>query len=529
VAFVITQNCCKDASCVPACPVDCIRPLDDSTDMLFIDPDTCIDCGACVEECPVDAIHYEDDLPPQQLGFQQINAEYFRHHPLEPATVATPAKHAPVPPGALRVAIVGTGPAGCYAAAELVAVDNVEVNLFERLPTPFGLIRSGVAPDHQNTKSIVRSFEPALAGDRVDCYLNVDVGTQISHEELMAHHHAVIYAVGARNGRSLTIPGEDLAGVHSAADFVGWYNGQPDHRSRDIDLTGPRAVIIGNGNVALDIGRVLLSDPDSLASTDIAEHALEVLSRSRIRDVIIVARRSFRDAAFSPGEFLALGHLDGVNIIIEDEDLSPHPDDGLEEHLKLQIAREYVERPNDSANKRLVFRFGLTPTEVIGSQRAEGLRVVPTETSDGRHVIETSLIVTAVGYRADPISGVPYDAATGVVANDAGRVLGPDGSVIPGVYVAGWVKRGPRGVIGTNRACAAETVGQLLADFDTGKLTGDVAAPEGLGALLVQRGGTPVTWEQWQNIDAEERRRGAEIGRPRMKFVDIAEMLTAAL
>lgn len=529
MAFVITQNCCKDASCVPACPVDCIRPLDDSKDMLFIDPETCIDCGACVEECPVDAIHYEDDLPPEQLSFQQINAEYFRHHPLEPATVAAPAKHAPVLPGALRVAIVGAGPAACYAAAELVAVDNVEVNLFERLPTPFGLIRSGVAPDHQNTKAIVRIFEPALASDRVACYLNVDVGTQISHEELMAHHHAVIYAVGARNGRRLTVPGEDLAGVHSAADFVGWYNGQPDHRSQDIDLTGPRAVIIGNGNVALDIGRLLLSDPGTLAGTDIAEQALKALSRSGIREVTIVARRGLRDAAFSVGEFLALGHLDGVNIIIEDEVLSPHPDDGLEESLKLQVAREYAQRPTDSGNKRLVFRFGLTPTEVIGAQRAAGLRVVPTETSNGDEVIEASLVVTAVGYRADPISGVPYDAATGVIANDAGRVLGSDGTVVPGVYVTGWVKRGPRGVIGTNRACAAETVRQLLADFDDGKLVGDFAVPEGLSTLLARRGLTPLTWQQWQNIDAEERRRGAETGRPRMKFVDIAEMLAAAL
>jgi ferredoxin--NADP+ reductase len=529
VAFVITQNCCKDASCVPVCPVDCIRPLDDSTDMLFIDPDTCIDCGACVDECPVNAIHYEDDLSPEQRSFQQINAEYFRHHPLEPATVAAPTKHAPVPPGSLRVAIVGAGPAACYAAAELLAVDNVEVNLFERLPTPFGLIRSGVAPDHQNTKAIARIFEPTLASDRVACYFNVDVGTQISHEELTAHHHAVIYAVGARNGRRLTVPGEDLAGVHSAADFVGWYNGQPDQRAHDIDLTGPRAVIIGNGNVALDIGRVLLSDPAALAGTDIIDHALNVLSSSGIREVLIVARRSLRDAAFSAGEFLALGHLDGVNIIIEDEDLSPHPDDGLEEKLKLKIAREYAERPNDPGNKRLVFRFGLTPTEVIGAQRAEGLRVVPTETSNGGEVIETSLIVTAVGYRAYPIDGVPYDAATGVIPNDAGRVLGPDGTVMPGVYVTGWAKRGPRGVIGTNRACAADTVGQLLADFDDGKLSSDVAAPEGLSTLLAQRGATPLTWKHWQNIDAEERRRGAETGRPRMKFVDIDEMLTAAL
>jgi ferredoxin/flavodoxin---NADP+ reductase len=303
VAFVITQNCCKDASCVPVCPVDCIRPLDDSTDMLFIDPETCIDCGACMDECPVDAIYYDEDLPAEQLNFLQMNAEYFRQHPLEPAALMAPQKHAPVAPGALRVAIVGAGPAACYAAAELVEIDNVEVNVFERLPTPFGLIRYGVAPDHQNTKAIVRIFERMFAIDRATCYLNVEVGAQISHDELAAHHHAVIYAVGARDGRVLNIPGEDLAGVYRAADFVGWYNGQPDHRAHDIDLTATRAVVIGNGNVALDIARVLLKDPASLAATDIADHALNTLASSGIREVVIVARRGFRDAAFSAGEF----------------------------------------------------------------------------------------------------------------------------------------------------------------------------------------------------------------------------------
>jgi ferredoxin--NADP+ reductase len=294
--------------------------VDDSTDMLFIDPDTCIDCGACIDECPVDAIHYEDDLPPEQQRFQHINAEYFQRHPLQPAPVAAPTKHAPVSPGSLRVAIVGAGPAACYAAAELIAIDGLEVNLFERLPTPFGLIRSGVAPDHQNTKAVARIFESTLASDRVACYLNVDVGTQISHDELTAYHHAVIYAVGVRNGSTLAIPGEDLAGVHSAADFVGWYNGQPDQRPHDIDVTGDRAVVIGSGNVALDIGRVLLKDPGSLAGTDITEHALNALSSSGIREVIIVASRGFRDAAFSVGEFLALGHLEGVDVVIEGED-----------------------------------------------------------------------------------------------------------------------------------------------------------------------------------------------------------------
>ena len=439
-----------------------------------------------------------------------MNAEYFRHHPLEPATSVAPTKRAPVVPGSLRVAIVGAGPAACYAAAELAEIDNVEVNVFERLPTPFGLIRYGVAPDHQNTKAIVQIFERMFASDRVTCYLNVDVGVTISHEELTAHHHGVIYAVGARNGRALTVPGEDLAGVYRAADFVGWYNGQPDHRAHDIDLTGSRAVVVGNGNVALDVARVLLKDRDSLAATDIADHALNILSSSGIREVVIVARRSFRHAAFSVGEFLRLGHLDGVDVLIQGEDLSPHPDDGLEEKLKLEIAREFDQRPTDPGNKRLVSRFGVTPTEVVGTQRAEGLRVVPTAEVDGGEVIDTSLVLTAIGYRADSVSGVPYDAARGVVANDSGRVVGDDGTVVPGVYVTGWVKRGPRGVIGTNRACAAETVGHLLADIDDGKLARDIASPEGLSSLLAQRGATPLTWKQWRAIDAEERRRGVE-------------------
>jgi ferredoxin--NADP+ reductase len=496
--------------------------------MLFIDPEACIDCGACMDECPVDAIYYEEDLPADQLSFLDINSQYFRQHPLEPAVAVAQTKHAPVAPGALRVAIVGAGPAACYAAAELVEIDNVEVNVFERLPTPFGLIRYGVAPDHQNTKAIVRIFERMFASDRATCYLNVEIGAQISHEELAAHHHAVIYAVGARHGRDLNIPGDDLAGVYRAADFVGWYNGQPDHRAHDIDLTGPRAVVIGNGNVALDIARVLLKPPASLAATDIVDHALNTLTRSGIREVVIVARRGFRDAAFSVGEFLALGNLDGVDVVIEDEDLSVHPDDGLEEKLKLEIAREYAEQPPDPGNKRMVFRFGVTPTEVVGTQRAEGLRVVPTGEADCGTVIDASLILTAIGYRADPVSGVPYDAARGVVANNAGRAVDDTGTVVPGVYVTGWVKRGPRGVIGTNRACAVETVSYLLADFDNGKLARALAAPEGLSNLLARRGATPLTWEQWQSIDAEERRRGAETARPRVKFVDVAEMLAAA-
>ncbi|SPM30579.1 NADPH-dependent glutamate synthase beta chain or related oxidoreductase, partial [Mycobacterium terramassiliense] len=528
VTFVITQNCCKDASCVPVCPVDCIRPLDDSTDMLFIDPEACIDCGACMQECPVEAIHYEDDLPPEQRSFQQINAEYFRHHPLEPAPVPAPAQPVSVGAGSLRVAIVGAGPAGSYAAAQLLAIDNIDVNIFERLPTPFGLIRYGVAPDHQNTKAISRIFEPTFRSGRLHCFFNVEVGTHISHEELTAHHHAVIYAVGARNGRTLDIPGEELAGTYSAAQFVGWYNGHPEHQAHQIDLTAERAVVIGNGNVALDIARVLLTDAALLAKTDIADHALNALAASRIREVHLLARRSFRDAAFSVGEFLALGHLDGVDIIIDDEDLSPRPEDDLEVKLKLQIAGQYARRTPDPANKRLMFRFGLTPSEVIGAHRVQGIRTRPTVTSNDGEVIATSLVVAAIGYRGAPIPGLPYDSVPGVLPNDGGRVLDTEGAVMPAVYVTGWVKRGPQGVIGTNRACAAETVAHLMADFDHGKLARNVSSADGLHALLAQRGLAPLDWNHWQRIDAEERRSGTKTGRPRVKIVDIAHMLDAA-
>lgn len=528
MAFVITQHCCKDASCVPVCPVDCIRPLDDSTEMLFIDPDSCIDCGACMEECPVGAIQYEDDLLPEHRRFQDINAEYFRHHPLAAAPAAAPVQPVSVLADSLRVAIVGGGPAGCYAAAQLLTVDNVEVNLFERLPTPFGLIRHGVAPDHQSTKAISRIFEPALRSGQLSCFFNVEVGTQLSHEELTAHHHAVIYAVGAPDGRRLGIPGEDVAGVYTAAGFVGWYNGHPEHRAYQIDVGAERAVVVGNGNVALDIARVLLTDATSLANTDIADHALKVLSDSRIREVQVLARRGVRDAAFSVGEFLALGRLNGVDIVIDDDDLTPRPGDGLETELKLQIAAEYAGRAPDPANKRLVFRFGVTPAEVIGEHHVKGIFVRRTATPGDVELISASLLVTAIGYRGTPIPGLPYDSARGMLPTDAGRVVNAAGAVLPGTYATGWVKRGPQGVIGTNRACAAETVAHVLVDFNDGKLAGKVRPDGELEALLADRGVTRLDWSHWQRIDSDERKAGVDTGRPRVKFVDVADMLDAA-
>lgn len=518
MAYVITQNCCKDASCVPVCPVDCIRPVGASAaDMLYIDPESCIDCGACFDECPVGAIHYEEDLPAGQERFKDINAAYFERHPLEPDTTAPPASRHGVAPGDLRVAVVGAGPAACYAAAELIAIDGVEVNLFERLPTPFGLIRAGVAPDHQHTKSVVGIFERIFTNPRFGCHLGVEIGRDLTHEDLLAHHHAVIYAVGAATSRDLGVPGEDLPGSHPAADFVGWYNGHPDHGDRTFDLGTERAVIVGNGNVALDVARVLLMDRRALGATDIAAHALEALRDSMIEEVVILGRRGVADAAFSVGEFLALGHLDGIDVIIDGPLEDPVDDTDLWATLKLDIAREYAERPTTPGNKRIVFRFMSSPVEIVGDEKVQALRVTEGDLSTG-------LVLRSIGYRGVPVEGLPFDETAGVVPNTGGRV---DGA--PGSYVTGWIMRGPRGVIGTNRTCAEETVGELWRDHLDGALSRAVAGPDGLRKLLQDRGVQAVDWSGWRAIDAAERERGTAASRPRVKFIGIPEMRTAAL
>ncbi|OBF51146.1 FAD-dependent oxidoreductase [Mycolicibacterium monacense] len=543
MAYVITQNCCKDASCVPVCPVDCIRPIDTAgapttTEMLYIDPEACIDCGACMAACPVDAIHYEDDLPDSQVRFRDINAAYFDAHPLESDASPIPTKHSRVEPGALRVAIVGAGPAACYAADALIDIDGVEVSLFERLPTPFGLIRTGVAPDHQHTKSVVTAFERALTSKRLATYFNVEIGDHVRHADLLAHHHAVIYAVGASHSRTLGIAGEQLPGSHAASEFVAWYNGHPDHAWHEFDLAGRRAVVVGNGNVAVDVARVLLADIDKLEATDIADHALHALRDSAIREVVVLGRRGIRHAAFSVGEFLALGHLDGVDVVIEGaDDLAGYPDDDVETALKLEIAREYAARPLIGGNKRIVFRFLASPVEITGADRVEAIVLRRNHVGDGgglvlgddgdREVLQTSLVLRSIGYLGDAGADLPFDACAGIIPNDKGRVMS-HGTPVAGVYVTGWIKRGPRGVIGTNRRCAEETTTALLADFDSGALTRPVGSRADFETLLEERGVTPVDWAGWRAIDAAERARGASQSRPRAKLVGIPDLLSAA-
>ena len=441
------------------------------------------------------------------------------------------------------MAIVGAGPAACYAAKALIAIEGVEVDVFERLPTPYGLIRAGVAPDHQHTKSVVDLFGQVFASPRFGTHFNVEIGRDLTHDDLLAHHHAVIYAVGACDSRDLDLPGEQLPGSYAASDFVAWYNGHPDHSANQFDLSARRAVIIGNGNVALDVARVLLMDAEKLHTTDVAQHALESLRDNRIEEVVILGRRGARHAAFSAGEFLALGHLHGVDVVIEGidaaDDVDATPGDDVETALKLDLAREYAAQPTTLGHKRIVFRFLSAPVELVGDDRVEGVVVVRNKTGgDGglvlgdpdtdTEVIDTTLVLRSIGYRGSAIKGLPFDAAAGVIPNDRGRVVNQSRDPVAGVYVTGWIKRGPRGVIGTNRICAEETVAAVLADFDHGLLARSVESRESLLSMIGERGIDVVTWAGWRAIDAAERTLGAAASRPRVKLVEIATMLTAA-
>ncbi|WP_067853451.1 FAD-dependent oxidoreductase [Nocardia shimofusensis] len=553
MAYVITQRCCNDASCVSECPVDCIRPTPDdpnfaTTEMLYIDPDTCIDCGACVDACPVEAIFSEDDLSASLARFRDVNAAYFQRHPLEPNfdPIVAPVRP-PKELGTLRVAIVGAGPAACYAAEELLRRCEVEVEMFDRLPTPWGLVRAGVAPDHPGTKTVSAMFESAFRRETLQYYLNVEIGTHLSHEELLAHHHAVIYAVGAAADRRMNVPGEDLPGSHSATEFVAWYNGHPDFAERGFDLSGERAVIVGNGNVALDVARVLTVDPDELAKTDIADHALAALRESNIREVVVLGRRGPLQAAYTSPEFMALTHLKGVDVVIDDAELvldhasqalldDPEVEPSLQ--LKYTLAKEYAAATPNPDNKRIVFRYLASPTAVLGEDKVEGIEFCRNELVelDGQLVaqatgeterLDASLVLRSIGYRGEPVADLPFDASRAVVPNQKGRVIA-DGAVLPGVYVSGWIKRGPRGVIGSNRVDSQETVEQLIADFIAGALPAPGADRAALRALVAERQADLVDRQGWKNIDAAEKTAGRDAGRPRVKFTSREDLLKAA-
>ncbi|WP_107654871.1 FAD-dependent oxidoreductase [Nocardia suismassiliense] len=502
--YIVTQSCCSDASCVYACPVNCIHPTPDepdflTADMLYVDPQACVDCGACATACPVDAIVSSKKLTDEQKPFIEINANFYRQsrpRPLLAKPVPAAAIHTERQP--LRVAIVGSGPSAMYAADELLTQPDVSVTVFDRLPVPYGLARHGVAPDHDKTRKVSHLFDIISAQPGFGSYLNVEVGAHVSHEELLDHFHAVIYAVGASADRKLDIPGEGLAGNISATDFVAWYNGHPDHVDRIFDLTQQRAVIVGNGNVALDVARILTSDPESLAGTDIAPYALRALRESKFEEVVILGRRGPLESAFTVPEFVGLLGAD-VDIAIEGD--LPELTDGLPYQVeqKLRLLHSVRNRPFGE-RKRIVFRYLASPTEILGTDRVAGIEVSRNELvtdADGRtravatgatERLDAGLVLTSVGYRGVPLPGLPFDAASSVIPNLDGRVLESlGGAVLPGTYVTGWIKRGPTGFIGTNKSCAQQTVQQLADDFNAGRLAEPAGTATEFDRLVRQR------------------------------------------
>ncbi|UCZ59130.1 FAD-dependent oxidoreductase [Mycolicibacterium phocaicum] len=470
---VITQSCCSDASCVYACPVNCIHPTPDEPDfhtaeMLYIDPVECVDCGACVTACPVDAIKHDGSLEPTEKVFLELNAGFYsepRPRPLLAPVVPPLQVRAP---GAVSVAIVGSGPAAMYAADEVLTIPAARVRMYERLPQPGGLARFGVAPDHRRTRGVSRQFDTITADPRLELITGVDVGTDITHEQLLADHDAVIYAVGASTDRPLDIPGADLPGVSSATRFVAWYNGHPDFADCTFDLSQPRAIVIGNGNVALDVARILTVDPARLAATDIAPHALKTLRQSRIEEVIVVGRRGLAQSAFTVPELVGLTSMPDVDVVVAPQDLASLPDTDP----RARILEDLPRRPG---NRRIVLEYLQSPTAILGESATTAVEFARNElvaAADGTakvkptgdlHTVTAGLVLTSIGYRGRRVADLPFDDAHGVIPNDKGRVDG-----VAATYVTGWIKRGPTGFIGTNKSCAQETVRALVADYNAG-------------------------------------------------------------
>ena len=445
-------------------------------------------------------------------------------------------------PASCRVAVVGSGPAGFYAAGALLASEEPEVavDLIDRLPTPWGLVRLGVAPDHPNIKAVSRAFEKIARHDRFRFFGNVELGRDVTHDELAERYHAVVYAVGAQTDRQLGIPGEELPGSWPATAFVAWYNGHPDFQGLEFDLSHERAVVIGNGNVALDVARMLALTPEELAPTDTTDAAIDAINAAGVREVLVVGRRGPVQAAWTPVEVGELGELAGADVLVERRDLRLDPASAAELEAapptvrrNVDHLREYAEREPAGKPRAIRLRFFRSPVAILGDGRVEAIQLVRNELVDGRAIptdetetIECGVVFRSVGYRGVPLPGVPFEDGSGTMPNAGGRVLGADGEPVPGVYCAGWIKRGPSGVIGTNKKDASETVELLLEDARAGLLPD--ASAEDLELLLAERGVAHVLYAGWEAIDADERGRGEPLGRPRVKLATWDELLAAA-
>ena len=453
------------------------------------------------------------------------------------------------PDSPMRVAIVGSGPAGFYAAEHLLRREDVtvEVDMFDRLPTPFGLVRGGVAPDHPKIKSVIRVYEKTAARGGFRFFGNVHLGRDVSPAELAERYHAVIYAYGAETDRHLGIPGEDLAGSGPATAFVGWYNAHPDYADLEFDLSCERAVVIGNGNVAADVTRMLALTREELATTDTADHAIEGLGECRVREIVVLGRRGPVQAAFTNPELRELGEMADADIHVDPAQLELdelsraylESEADITARKNFEILSQFASKRPEGKPRRIVLRFLASPVEIQGDGRVE--RVVvgrnelyrdetgairPRDTGE-RETLEAGLVLRSIGYKGIPAEGIPFDERRGVIPNEAGRVI-EDGDHLRGQYAVGWIKRGPTGVIGTNKKDAQDTVDRVFEDLEAGRMHGPPHPEPGAIEALLRERCDHVSYKGWEAIDRAEVERGEPQGRPRVKFCSIEEMVALA-
>ena len=452
----------------------------------------------------------------------------------------------------LRVAIVGAGPAGFYTAQRLFKKKDIHltVDMYDRLPTPFGLVRNGVAPDHQKIKSVTKLFDRLAKKPHFRFFGNVTLGADVTVADLRAHYHQIVYATGAQTDRYLNIPGIELQNSHSATEFVAWYNGHPDFSDCRFDLSQERVVVIGIGNVAVDVARILCRTPEELAKTDIADYALEALTNSNVKEIMMLGRRGPAQAAFSPAEAKELGELVGADTVVLAEEAALDPlteasmaDADRPTKRNVQIIQKLSQRQPTGKEKRLTIRFLISPTEILGNGNGavDRMRLVKNElyqTESGGlrpratkqvEEVPVGLVFRSIGYQGVPLPDVPFYETWGVILNEKGRVLDPDSKEpLPGEYTSGWIKRGPSGIIGTNKPDAAETADCMLADLAEGKtLNPPCPQLEAATQLVRQKQPKFVSYEEWLRLDEIETAAGEAQGRPRVKFTNVRDMLDA--
>ncbi len=463
--------------------------------------------------------------------------------------MATPG----TPNAPLRVAIIGAGPAGFYAAAHLLKQSelNIQVDLFDKLPTPFGLVRGGVAPDHQKIKSVTRQYDKTASHENFRFFGNVELGKHISVEDLRKHYHQICYTTGTQTDRNLGIPGEDLKRSHSATEFGAWYNGHPDYKNLEFDLSQESVAVIGVGNVAVDVARILCRTADELAKTDIADYALEALSTSKVKEVHMLGRRGPAQAAFTNPEVKELGEMEDADAFVVSEEvaldavcktwLEENPDRSIQR--KLEILEQMAGTQTSEKSKKLILRFLVSPVELIddGTGSVGSLKLVKNElylndrgvirprATDQFEMLKAGLVFRSVGYQGLPLPGVPFNKDWHLILNEKGRVCDESSrKPLTGEYTAGWIKRGPSGVIGTNKADAVETAECMLEDLAAGNvLSPDLAAPEAIVNLLNERQPNFFSYADWQKLNELELKNGEALGRPRLKFTDIDAMVEA--